>query len=70
LICGIIGLIFGTLWGLYHWIHLSHLGLQASTGTVMIAVLPIMIGLQLIMQAMAMEINNIPRDIIQFQDPK
>jgi dolichol-phosphate mannosyltransferase len=56
--------LFGLVWGIVQWIKASHAGVTASTGTVMIAVLPLMLGMQLILQAMVMDIQNIPADVL------
>ena len=57
---GISLFLFGVTWSIYHWI-LSHQELQfASTGTVMIGVLPIILGFQLILQAIVLDIQNEP----------
>jgi hypothetical protein len=39
--------------------------IPASTGTVMIAVLPITLGLQLLLQAIILDIQNIPKEPLQ-----
>jgi glycosyltransferase involved in cell wall biosynthesis len=60
LIFGIPFLTFGLVFGLYHWITASE---TASTpvGTVMLAVLPIILGIQFLLQAIQIDINNIPK---------
>lgn len=53
---------FGLLFGLYHW-NLSAITLTiASTGTVMIAVLPLILGSQLLIQSMIVDMQNIPSE--------
>ena len=54
-------MLFGTCFGAYHWVKSIHTGVVATTGTVMIAVLPIIIGFQLFLQAIVMEINDCNR---------
>jgi glycosyltransferase involved in cell wall biosynthesis len=51
---------FGFLWGAYHWYLSYRLGMVASTGTVMIAVLPIVLGIQFMLQCGVWDIQNIP----------
>jgi len=52
--------LFGLLFGLYHW-YLSFLtATPASTGTVMVAVLPLILGSQLLIQAMIVDMQNTP----------
>ncbi len=60
-ITGLIAVIFGAVWGIYHWWRSSVTGIDASTGTVMIAVLPLILGIQLLLQVVVMDIQNIPR---------
>jgi len=60
LLFGMINVIFGSLWGAYHWWKSAYYGIDASTGTVMIAILPLMMGMQFLLQAIVMDIQNIP----------
>lgn len=60
LIIGNFSIIFGALWGIYHWWLSSVSGVEASTGTVMIAILPLILGIQFLIQAVVMDIQNIP----------
>jgi len=39
----------------------------ATTGTVMIAVLPLMVGIELIIQSIALDSHNVPSEPIQSQ---
>ena len=55
---GLLLMFFGGWFGAYHWIKSIQTGVLATTGTVMIAVLPIIIGFQLFLQAIVMEINE------------
>lgn len=52
--------LFGIIFGAYHWYLSSQLGTPASTGTVMLAVLPLIMGFQLLIQALIADIQNIP----------
>ena len=56
---------FGLIWGSFQWWHYAKLGVATPTGTVMIAVLPLVLGLQLLLQALVMDIQNVPREPIQ-----
>ena len=60
LVMGIGSVLFGTIWGIYEWVHSSILGVVSSTGTVMIAVLPFILGIQFLLQAIVMDIQNTP----------
>ncbi len=62
---GMILTIFGISFGLYHWYLSISTGNIASTGTVMVAVLPFILGSQLLIQAMSVDIQNIPQEPIQ-----
>lgn len=62
---GIPALIFGVIWGIVKWIHSIKTGIVASSGTVLIAVLPIIVGIQFITQAISLDINNVPMTSIR-----
>jgi dolichol-phosphate mannosyltransferase len=51
---------FGAVFGALRWVDSVTSGRAASTGTVMIAVLPIIVGIQLALQAFAMEVAESP----------
>lgn len=61
LVTGALLSVFGTLWGAAHWLQSARTGVEASTGTVMIAVVPLILGVQLLLQAMSLDIQNVPR---------
>lgn len=63
LVVGIPMIIFGVLWGAAGWIHSIRVNVAATTGTVMIAVLPIILGFQLVLQSFVFDIQNIPSKI-------
>jgi dolichol-phosphate mannosyltransferase len=50
--------LFGFLFGLYHWILSASTGVVATTGTVMIAVVPLILGLQMLLQALSLEVQS------------
>ncbi len=60
LLGGAVSTLFGLVWGTYHWIMSAHIGVPASTGTVMLAVLPLILGVQLLLQAVIADIQNVP----------
>jgi len=62
---GLILNIFGTVFGAYQWYLSAKTGSIASTGTVMIAVLPFILGSQLLIQAMIVDVQNIPKEPLQ-----
>jgi glycosyltransferase involved in cell wall biosynthesis len=64
LLSGLTLLGFGSLFGAYHWWRANHLLIDTPIGTVMLAVLPIILGVQLILQALALDVQNVPSHII------
>jgi glycosyltransferase involved in cell wall biosynthesis len=65
LISGVPLVAYGVLFGLYHWVH-SYLTNQLTpTGTVMLSVLPLIIGFQLLLQALVLDVQNVPRQPLQ-----
>jgi glycosyltransferase involved in cell wall biosynthesis len=52
--------VFGVVFGAYHWIEGIQSLKYASTGTVMLSVLPIILGFQLLLSAITFDLNNIP----------
>ena len=60
LVAGLVFLLFGVVWGAYHWAESIRFGVAATTGTVMLAVLPVIVGVQLLLQALAQDIGNVP----------
>jgi dolichol-phosphate mannosyltransferase len=59
-VSGTLLLFAGTVFGGYHWIQSFVTGKVASVGTVMLAVLPIMLGVQLLLQAWVAEVAASP----------
>jgi len=60
LVAGLPSLLFGVVWSLYHWIHNARLGVLTSTGTVIIGMLAIVLGFQLLLQAVVLDVGNEP----------
>lgn len=58
---GILLLLGGGIFGAWHWLRSVHEGIITSVGTVMLSVLPILIGLQLILSFLAHDITSVPR---------
>ena len=65
LVKGLLLLSFGIVFGGYHWLKSLTTGVIASSGTVMIAALSIILGLQLFMFFLQYDIQNTPTDPIQ-----
>lgn len=57
---GVPMLVFGTLWSAYHWYRSAFTNVLASTGTVMIGTLAIILGFQLLLQAVVLDVQNEP----------
>jgi hypothetical protein len=58
---------FGVIYGGYHWYVSAVSGNVAPTGTVMVATLPLIVGSQLLIQALVTDIQSIPREPIHSQ---
>ncbi len=65
LLSGSILVSFGSAWGAWHWIQSAQQNVPASTGTVMLAVLPVILGMQFLLQAMSLDIQHVPTDPVQ-----
>ena len=60
-VLGTISLGFGVVFGSYHWITSAAQGIVTPIGTVILAALPCIIGFQLLVQAMVLDIQSTPR---------
>lgn len=65
LLFGTLFLLFGTIYGSLEWVHSISSGQVASTGTVMVAVLPIILGVQFLLNFLSFDMANEPRVPIQ-----
>jgi dolichol-phosphate mannosyltransferase len=70
LVCGVPLVAFGALFGLYHWITSYFTHRLTSTGTVMVAVLPFMLGVQFLLQAFILDIQTTPLRALQARGAK
>jgi dolichol-phosphate mannosyltransferase len=57
-------LIFGLAWGIWHWYISITEGIIATTGTVLLSVLPIILSIQFLIQALALDIGTIPQRVM------
>ena len=64
LVCGIALLLFGTVYGGWHWWESLSTGRTAATGVIMLAAMPVLIGLQLLLAFLAYDIASVPRSAI------
>ena len=53
--------LFGTVFGALHWIHSEQTGEVATTGTVMLAALPILVGVQLLLAFASYDMSTVPQ---------
>jgi glycosyltransferase involved in cell wall biosynthesis len=60
LLAGSVLVAFGLIFGGYHWWRSEATGVVASTGTVMLAVLPLIVGVQALIQGFAIEVADSP----------
>ncbi len=58
---GLLLLGFGMFYGGYHWIASSQAGVSTPAGTVMLAALPALMGLQLILAFVSYDVSSVPR---------
>ena len=65
LVSGVPLFLFGLAFGVYHWVQNSAAGTPTPTGTVMIAVMGVIIGFQLLLQALVLDVNNVPKTPLQ-----
>lgn len=61
---GVILLVFGFSFGLYHWLHSINFGIATPTGTIMVSVLPIVVGIQLLLNFISFDIMSQPNEAI------
>jgi glycosyltransferase involved in cell wall biosynthesis len=61
LVAGIALLAFGLVYGSIKWMHSHDSGSLATAGTVMLAALPVIVGLQFVLAFLAYDIANVPR---------
>lgn len=62
---GLALLMFGTIFGASKWASVVAAGEVASAGTVMLAALPILVGIQMLLSAFNFDIQNVPRTPLQ-----
>lgn len=61
-IIGMMFVLFGLVWGIIYWLKSIETGIPATTGTVLIAVLPIILGVQLLLQVISQDMADIPKN--------
>jgi dolichol-phosphate mannosyltransferase len=61
LLAGLPLFIWGVAFGAYQWWSHAQLGIATPTGTVIVSVVPLILGFQLLLQALVLDIQNSPR---------
>ena len=61
LVLGTLMVLWGLIWGLVKWVESIMTGIPATTGTVMLAAIPFILGAQLLLQAIGYDMQNVPR---------
>jgi dolichol-phosphate mannosyltransferase len=64
LLVGLAFLLFGCIFGLYKWIASATTGVPATTGTVMLAALPVILGIQFLLSFVAFDVAATPQRAI------
>jgi dolichol-phosphate mannosyltransferase len=59
-IAGLCLVVSGAVFGAVHWHSSAQYGVATPTGTVMLAALPVLLGIQLLLQAVSLDIQNQP----------
>jgi len=62
IVVGLAFLSFGLVFGFSSWIDGARTGTFASSGTVMVAALPVIVGVQLVLGFLSYNLQNVPRD--------
>jgi len=60
LVAGFPLFVFGVVWSGYHWILVLQTGVLATTGTVVIGALSIILGFQLLLEGLVLDVQNEP----------
>jgi hypothetical protein len=59
---------FGVIFGLYNWSIAALHDTSTPPGTVMIAALPILVGIQFVLAFISYDISNVPRRPVQLKN--
>lgn len=60
-ILGLLSVAFGASFGVIHWTQSILTGQPATAGTVMVSAVPVILGFQLLLQAIVLDIENVPK---------
>ncbi len=64
IVLGFAALLFGGWVGVSHWLEVARTGVPATSGTVMLAALPTLLGVQLVLAFLSYDLQNVPRDVL------
>jgi glycosyltransferase involved in cell wall biosynthesis len=64
LLTGLPLLLFGLIFGMYKWIQYASAGVPAPTGTVMLPTLSVLLGIQLLLSAIEIDLRSVPTEPI------
>ena len=62
LLTGLPLLLFGLSFGIYKWIQYASIGIPAPTGTVMLPTLSVLLGIQLLLSAIEIDLRSVPTE--------
>ena len=62
LLTGLPLLLFGLIFGIYKWIQYASMGVPAPTGTVMLPTLSVLLGIQLLLSAIEIDLRSVPTE--------
>lgn len=57
---GLILLLFGLTYGVYHWVYSANAGVQTPAGTVMLSALPVLTGIQFLLAFIGYDVSSVP----------
>jgi glycosyltransferase involved in cell wall biosynthesis len=61
IVIGLLAIAFGVTFGAVKWLQSTETGIYASTGTVMLSALPVILGVQLLIAAFGYDVANVPK---------
>ncbi|QDE38499.1 glycosyltransferase family 2 protein [Luteibacter pinisoli] len=64
---GLLLLLFGVIYGGIHWASSAEHGVVASSGTVMLAAMPVIVGVQLVLAFIGYDVSSTPRRAVHSQ---
>ena len=59
-ILGLLSILFGATFGVYHWIRTLQTAQPATSGRVLLSAVPVILGFQMVLQAIVLDIENVP----------